>query len=540
MKRFLFLLLSAVPFLVAAQDRPPDHISLSPVSITGLGGIQSYAFGQINGEWVIIGGRLDGLHRRQPFAAFDLAGHNTTIWVVDPTNDRLWTAPLASLPANLREPLSATNPEFYQENTTLLIIGGYGYSPSLGDHTTFPTLTVLDLPTLIAAVKEGTSILPAFQQLRDEKFAVTGGRLAKIYETWYLVGGQKFEGRYNPMGPDHGPGFTQVYTDQVRRFSLLFGGDTIAVEHLTDWTDEAHLHRRDYNVVPQILPNGEEGLTAFSGVFRRDADLPFLQPVDIDSSGHTVNFDFLQYYNHYHCPTIPLYAEGAGQMHTLFFGGIAQFYPGENGRIQDDNVPFVKTITRVTRMSSGEMEEVPLPQRLPAFLGAGAEFIPREDLPTFPNGVIRMDDLNVPPGDSLLLGYIFGGIRSSAENIFFVNDGTQSDAHNRAYAVYLHNATSTALRPEPGPAVSGFRVYPNPNQGSFRITFSTREPLQNVQLSVYDLLGQRIASKALAPLSVGDHQLEWQHKEKLVPGNYLLQLTRGTQVLVSGKLVVHD
>jgi hypothetical protein len=540
MKYYLGLLFAALSLLASAQGFKPDHISLSPVSITGLGGIQSYAFGQLNGEWVIVGGRLDGLHRRQPFAAFDLAGHNTTIWVVNPTNNQLWTAPLAALPANLREPLSATNPEFYQEDSTLLIIGGYGYSPSLGDHTTFPTLTVLDLPALITAVKEGTSLLPAIRQVTDDNFAVTGGHLAKVYDTWNLVGGQRFEGRYNPMGPDHGPGFTQVYTDQVRRFRLRHEGDSMAIEHLPAWTDEAHLHRRDYNVVPQIMPNGEEGLTAFSGVFRRDANLPFLQPVDIDSSGYAVNFDFLQYYNHYHCPTIPLFAESTGEMHTLFFGGMAQFYPGSNGRVQDDNVPFVKTITRVSRMASGEMEEVPLAQQLPTFLGAGAEFIPREDLPTFPNGVIRMDALNVAPGDSLLLGYIFGGIRSSAENIFFVNDGTQSEAHNRAYAVYLHNSATTAVEEPGGPPIADFRVYPNPNRGSFRITFSTRVPRQNVQLLAYDLRGRRVASKTFESLSVGEHQFEWQHEEKLPRGSYLLQLTQGTQVLVSGKLIVRN
>jgi hypothetical protein len=154
--------------------------------------------------------------------------------------------------------------------------------------------------------------------------------------------------------------------------------------------------------------------------------------------------------------------------------------------------------------------------------------------------VIRMDALNVAPGDSLLLGYIFGGIRSSAENIFFVNDGTQSEAHNRAYAVYLHNSATTAVEEPGGPPVVDFRVYPNPNRGSFRITFSTRVPRQNIQLLAYDLRGRRVASKTFESLSVGEHQFEWQHDEKLPRGSYLLQLTQGTQVLVSGKLIVRN
>ena len=62
----------------------PFKILLKPFNIPGLSGAQAYAFGQHNGKWLIIGGRLDGLHRRQPFASFDAAGHNNLLTVVDP------------------------------------------------------------------------------------------------------------------------------------------------------------------------------------------------------------------------------------------------------------------------------------------------------------------------------------------------------------------------------------------------------------------------------------------------------------------------
>lgn len=540
MKYYLVFLLWSLSSLISAQGITPDNISLSPISITGLGGIQSYAFGQYAGEWIIVGGRLDGLHQRQPFAAFDPADDNTTVWVINPEEDQLWTASLFTLPPHIREPLSATNPQFYQEDTTLLVIGGYGYSPTLGDHTTYSTLTLIDLPALIRAVKQGDSLLPSIHQISDAAFAVTGGRLAKMYDTWYLVGGHRFEGRYNPMGPNHGPGFTQVYTDQIRRFRVIPNVDSVKIEHLPAWTDEDHLHRRDFNVVPQIMPSGAEGLTAFSGVFQRTANLPFLQPVDIDSSGAAVNFDFLQYYNHYHCPTIPLYSGEVQEMHTLFFGGMAQFYPSSAGRVQDDNVPFVKTITRITRTADGEMQEIPLSLQLPALLGAGAEFIPEEEIPAYSNGVIRLDALDILPGDSLLLGYILGGIRSNAENIFFVNDGSQSRAHNRAYAVYLHGSRSTSVNQDNAQVVSDFRVYPNPAHGSFRLAFSTGVPLQNTQLSIFNVRGKQVASKSLDPLPVGQHQLEWRHSSRLPMGTYLLKLTQGNKVLVSGKLIVRE
>lgn len=63
------------------SQKDPFGIHIEPMTITGLGGLQAYAFGQDSGKWLIIGGRLDGLHRRQPFAAFDIAGNNNQLIV---------------------------------------------------------------------------------------------------------------------------------------------------------------------------------------------------------------------------------------------------------------------------------------------------------------------------------------------------------------------------------------------------------------------------------------------------------------------------
>jgi hypothetical protein len=248
------------------------------------------------------------------------------------------------------------------------------------------------------------------------------------------VPAHKFMGRYNPHGPDHGPGFLQQYTDAIRRFTLQDNGTKISVNFLPEIKDTANLHRRDFNVVPQVMPNGEEGLTAFSGVFRSDADLPYLNCVNIDSSGYNLNKNFTQYYNHYHCANIPLFSTAANEMHTVFFGGIAQYYDSAGTMIKDDEVPFVKTIARVTRTADGVMKEYKLPIEMPALLGAGAEWIPNEKLPLLENGVIHMDAL---PKGSTLLGYIFGGIHSTAPNIFWTNNGKQSSAQATLFKVVI-------------------------------------------------------------------------------------------------------
>ncbi len=470
----------------------PFSIALQEMTIEGLPGAQSYVFGQANGKWLIIGGRTDGLHRRQPWAAFDLAGHNTTIIVVDPATKQYWTASLNALPTPIMEQLRSTNMEFFQEGDYLYCIGGYGYSAAAGDHVTFPNLTAVDVPGVIDAIINGQSITPYFRQITDTMFQVTGGRVRKMHDKYYLMGGQKFMGRYNPMGPNHGPGFVQQYTDAIRIFSLSDDGTNISVTHYPAWVHSVHLHRRDYNAEAQILPNGEEGLVMFAGVFRHDSDLPFTYLINIDSGGWSVVPNFDQYYHHYHCPTIPIYSASANEMHTLFFGGIARYYDSAGILVQDDNVPFVSTISRITRHANGSWGEYKLPIEMPGLLGASAEFIPHPDVPRYPNEVIKFDDL---PNDSVLLGYIYGGIESSARNIFWINDGTQSSATNRIFKVYLiKGPTSGTDRLNPA-AADPFRplIFSDAEAGAIRIRLDLPQR-DRVTVTFQDLQGKILQS----------------------------------------------
>jgi hypothetical protein len=485
-------MIATVSFLILSLNsyaqEEPFTISINPIDIDGLPGIQSYAFGQAEGKWVVLGGRLDGLHKPQPFAAFDLAGHNNQIYVVDPVARQIWSSGLSSLPVTIAEQLSSTNMEFYQEGNYLYCLGGYGYSATEGNHTTYDKLTAIDVPGLIDAIQNGRSISTYFRQITDSQFQVTGGKLKKIYNTYYLLGGQKFIGLYNPMGPEMGPGFSQEYTNSVRRFKLNDDGESITVTHLESLIDSTNLHRRDYNAEPQIMPNLDQGITMFSGVFQYNRDLPFLNCVNLDSSSYIVNNDFQQYFNHYHCPAIPIFSEQENQMHTLFFGGIAQFYEEDGILVQDDNVPFVRTIARVTREQNGDMNEYRLPLEMPGLLGASAEFIPNLNLAHYPNKVFKLDEL---PTDTSLLGYIFGGIHSSALNIFLPNQGTQSSASNTIYQIKIggrHDLSSV------GPGLleeTGLRVviYPNPSNGELNIDYFLAEE-GDVQFTVTDVSGR--------------------------------------------------
>lgn len=528
MKRFTFY--AAAFLLISANlvaQPTPFGIYLEPVTVPGIGGLQSYAFGRHGGKWLVIGGRLDGLHRRQPFATFDIAGHNNQLIVIDPVSRQIWSAPLASLPVALQEQLSSTNMQFHQDGRYLYIAGGYGYSGTAGDHVTYDKLTAIDVPEVVHAIVAGQPFGAFFRQITDAKFAVTGGHLSRIYDTYYLVGGQRFMGRYNPMGPTHGPGFVQQYTDQIRPFRLLDNGADLAVTHLPPATDSINLHRRDYNVTAQIMPNGEEGATAFSGVFQPTVDLPFLNCVNIDSSGYAVNNDFSQYYNHYHCAVLPLYSTQENAMHTVFFGGIAQFYDSLGTLVQDNDVPFVKTIARVTRSADGTMAEFKLPVEMPALLGAGAEFIAIENLPAYSNGVVKLDELT---GDTMHVGYIYGGIASTAPNIFWINTGVESSASSTIFKVYVvKNAASFVQNLNPHSiGTLRMRVFPNPNNGVFGIKFNL-EKAGPVQLTILDMTGKTIVQERLTGLFVGENIITRRLDDVAAGQTYLVTLETGAE-----------
>lgn len=488
------------------SQNAPFEIKLEPISISNLGGIQSYAFGQSDGKWLIVGGRLDGLHQRQPFAAFDLAGHNNQLIVVDPISLQKWSIPLTQLSPEIQEHLSATNMQFYQENDYLYCLGGYGYSAIFGDHTTFDKLTAIHIPGIINAIINNNSITAHIRQITDTKFQVTGGRLKKIDSTFYLLGGQKFIGRYNPMGPDHGPGFIQEYTDAIRKFNLNDDGVNIVITHVDEYIDNNDLHRRDYNAEQQILINGNEGITMFSGVFQPTVNLPFLNAVTVDDNSYQVENNFQQYYNHYHCPVLPIYSELDNEMHTVFFGGIAQFYDNQGVLVQDDDVPFVSTIARVTRDNLGNMAEYKLPVEMPTLLGAGAEFIPNLDFPHFHNEVFKLDSVD---NDYTLIGYIYGGISSSQPNIFFINDGSQSSANNQIFEVFIRKS-GTLDNDELNPSsINSLNlvIYPNPNDGLLKVSFHL-EKFDNATLTIHNAKGKKVEETILNGLSKGKNYFE--------------------------------
>jgi len=254
---FIFAL-STEPSLAQTQ---PFSLMIQRLDMPALPSLHSFAAAQYQGKWYLFGGRRDGLHRRQPFRAFDSAHANRYIWCVDPESRTVDSMPIQNLNPSLQSQLASTNMLFHQEEKFLFLVGGYGL-PCRQDkalftppskytdpeaHRTFPYLTKVDLAKLSSEFAKQSELnsrkdqikqkpfplaklSSAFEQWTDTQFALTGG--AMFYQVdyfphrmptgrFYLVGGHRFDGLYNPMGPQNGPGFEQEYHHGVRRFQLV-------------------------------------------------------------------------------------------------------------------------------------------------------------------------------------------------------------------------------------------------------------------------------------------------------------------------------
>lgn len=513
-----------------AQISTNYEVELNPISIPGLTGLHSFAFGQNQGKWLIIGGRRDGLHARQPFNSFPQNQNNDSIYVIDVVAQQFWSASLNSLSTSIKEQLQSTNMNFYQDGDSLYIIGGYAFSPTANNHITFPNLSAIDVPALINAVINGTTIGVHIQQINNSNFAVSGGQLGKIGNTFYLVGGHNFNGRYNPMG---NPTYTQTYTNQIRKFQISQDTTGLSITNYQTITDAVHLRRRDYNLVPQIFPDGTEGYTISSGVFQATVDLPFLYPVDITSNGVFPITSFNQYLSNYHSAKVAFYDSLNNEMHSIFFGGMSQYYYQNGNLIQDNQVPFVKTISRLSRFADSSLQEFQLATEMPNFKGASAEFILNQQLPHYESEIIKLSNIQA---DTISIGHIFGGILSNSLNPFSVNQTNTTSADPSIYAVKLIRSSSTNLQNIPGKHELNFKVFPNPIKKQFSVEISLEKAAPiNYQLS--NTQGQ-IIQQGIWEGKAGENRFQLKINEVHENGILILTLAIDHKYFCSKKLIV--
>jgi hypothetical protein len=420
---------------VYASDHLPFTIRIEQVNAgpAALPTLHSYIVAVWEGQWLFLGGRTNGLHGMTGMDGFPPASANTDLWVVDRTGQQSWHRSRhdAGLTPATVDFLSATNHNFVQEEHRLYVAGGYGYSRAAADYVTYSDFAEIDVPGLIAWVKQSPgSPAPAesVHTIQSPLFQVTGGDLETSGDQFLLIFGQNYPGRYRPN-------FNGTYTRQVRRFSLLGRGPALALDPAGIYQSPPadDFRRRDLNVLPVLRRDHGSGalldeFLALAGVFTPTTGV-WTVPVTITATGVPSQPDplaaatFKQGLHHYHSAKTSLFNRVTGENFILQFGGLsAQFQDAlTDAWVSDPQVPFVQHLSCVIRSDAGQFHQTLLPSGFPdirsaagarLYFGTNAEFLPASGVPLLRPKIIDLTGLDRPQ----VIGHIYGGLVSDAPN----------------------------------------------------------------------------------------------------------------------------
>jgi hypothetical protein len=510
---FLFVFLSIKTFGQYGQ-MPPFTVQIEAITGTTLPALHSFAFAQSGDKWLIIGGRTNGLHGLNSSGGFPAESKNDAVIVIDTSTWTYYQADLNQLPQSVADPMRTTNMQYVQKGNYLYMVGGYGFDSVAHIFVTFPKLTAIHIDNMINAVINSLPIASTIRQVTDTNLAVCGGDLGMIGNNYYLCFGHNFGGRYSDPPT---PLFTQVYSDQIKKFNLADDGTTITLSNYTYQVDTNNFHRRDLNVGPVIFPDGSQGLEGYGGVFQKDVNLPFREPIMIDSSGTaTVNMGYHQFMSQYACANFPVYDSATQTMYNTFLGGISlyDYHPGPNTVALDTLVPFISDITTMTTHSNGSVEETVLPVQLPGLLGSNAKFVLNPHVASYSNGVIRFRGL---PNTRTLVGYMVGGIHALAANF------GGSTANDTVYRIFLTPDLSVGINSEDN--FQNAFIAPNPSSQHSNIAFHLASS-ERVSISVIDIRGQQMEMIANEEMSAGNHIITI-NTSAYAPGIYFCRMENG-------------
>ncbi len=444
---------------VQSDHSLPFRIKIEKTDFTLPMGLQSYVHGIYEDKWLLITGRIDGLHGFVPNSTnnFPTKLQNTTIFVVDPIKKRTYTRSLLDPESGLTPEqvdfLSVTAAQAYQSGRTLYITGGYGVDSATGRLDTKRILTAIDVPGLIHWVKHpspGETAAQHIRQIENDIFKVTGGYMNRIgNHPTLLVMGHEFNGFYSDATQQ--PPVFQQYTEQVRRFTIHDDGVNLSItlKRSLPEVPDPNYRRRDLNVVPivkKVKGKIEESFTALSGVFTPPPDTGiWTVPVEITAKGHPSMADpnlhstFKQGMNNYDSATFGMYSEETDEMYTILFGGISFGFFEESCKglkfMTDDEIPFINQTSTIRIDKNGKytqhfMRHGGFPLILsehvnkgnPLLFGAECELFFLDYIDRYPNDVVKLDLIKEPT----VIGYIVGGIQSTLPNTNVQPDSSPS------------------------------------------------------------------------------------------------------------------
>jgi len=500
MKKVSSLLVLALLLCAKVYSAVPFNVELEQINIPGAPSLHSFAFAQYNGKWLFIGGRTNGLHGfSNTLPAFPRAYANRNIFVVDPNTNQVWSKNVfTDLPISVADPLKSHNMEYYQNGNTLIIMGGMGID-SLRDSTvTFTAITAINVSGIINAIVNNQNISSYVTQINDSRMQVCGGELGMIGNDYFLVGGHNFSGEYRSPATSE---FFQKYTNQYKKFNLNISGNSITVQNYVEYNDSVNLHRRDMNLVPMINPDGSESLSLYGGVFKYEKDLPYQNPVYINSTNYSVDNSYSQKFTQYTTAYLNMYDSVKKDMHTVFFGGTSLYYCDGTGAVKMDTlVPFIKDITATSKLQNGTTTETILPIKFTEYLGTNAKLILNDNIAKYSNGVMKLTQYPT----RTLVGYIVGGIRVPLPNY---TSGTASDRIFKVYVTYSPVGINQIGSEVPS-AFSLSQNFPNPFNPNTTIKFNVSKA-GFVKVIVYNSLGREVEQLVNNNLSAGKYEVNW-------------------------------
>lgn len=389
-----------------------------------------------DGKWLMIGGRggvppgpdpddapATGLHGFAPPVAkknnFPQNSFNPALWVFDPLAGQVWSFDTSGLDADLAAALTLTSQQSWydREAGQLWVVGGYGWKGD--DMTTYDTMLRIDVQGLVDAIVAGDpaeTVAKSIEMLSHDKLAVTGGELVKVGDSLYLVFGQYFDGQYFAFGSGSPP-FTQIYTEEVREIDMVPGKFEVLDVSALPKDNPAEYHRRDLNVKMAKDPaTGDTVVGIYGGVFKSGGPGGFFNPILFDPAKATLAVqDAIQLFNAYATAVVPVWAESAGVMSQVFFGGIGHgVYHTHDQKpgFDNDGMPFGSDISVLTHEKDGTWAEFVLEDPVPGnkLLAANGAFFVHPDL----RRAGAVEDEEIVLLDKItrktLIGWIYGGI----------------------------------------------------------------------------------------------------------------------------------
>ncbi|HET6225989.1 MAG TPA: T9SS type A sorting domain-containing protein [Bacteroidia bacterium] len=526
--RFTFCIsLFFISFLLVAQNGklPPFQLQIQAINGTNLPGLHSCSFAQMGDKWLFIGGRTNGLHGLNSNDGFPPEFRNNEVIVMDTSTWKFYAATLNQLPAQTADPMRSTNMQYIQQGDYLYMVGGYGYDSLQEGQVTFPVLTAVHVPKMIDAVINAKPISSAIRQLTDTNMRICGGELIKLGNDYYLLFGHNFNGTYDNKASS--VLFSQEYSNRIKKFNLSDNGNVITLSNFTILTDTTNFHRRDLTVCPVVKPDGSFAVGAYGGVFQKQANLPYLEPILLSAPGTTEIKSYKQVMSQYTCAVLPIYDATKKNMYTTFFGGISlNDYDATSGKLKRDTLmPFINDVTTLTQYANGTMEETILPLQLPGLLGCNAKFVLNKAIASYSNDVINLNQL---PTTTQLIGYVVGGIKAQAGNF------GSSAANNIIYRVYLTPLTSAVNEIS---SIQQLNLYPNPasQTGNTTLEFTLKQSDQ-LHIRLTDITGKEIQVIQDIRLAAGVHRIKI-NTDNLTSGFYLCEL-EGTGVKVVQRLII--